>query len=101
MLTVEDVKLYLRIDEDITEDDAFIEESISAGKTYIEQMTGKPYVDDALYRRAIQYMVAHWYENRDATSSKTFVHDLPYTLGPLIRHIALSKNYPKEVVDNA
>lgn len=70
MLTVEDVKLYLRIDEDITEDDMFIDESISAAVTYIEQMTGKPYIDEPLYRRAVQYMVAHWYENREATSSK-------------------------------
>ncbi|MDU6817259.1 MAG: head-tail connector protein [Veillonella sp.] len=46
MLTVEDVKLYLRIDEDITEDDMFIDESISAAVTYIEQMTGKPYIDE-------------------------------------------------------
>ena len=45
MLTVEDVKLYLRIDEDITEDDMFIDESISDAVTYIEQMTGKPYID--------------------------------------------------------
>lgn len=101
MLTVEDVKLYLRIDEDITEDDMFINESISAAVTYIEQMTGKPYIDEPLYRRAVQYMVAHWYENREATSSKTFVHDLPFTLAPIIRHIALSKNYPKEVTENA
>ena len=64
MLTVADVKLYLRIDEDITEDDVFIEESINAAITYIEQMTGKPYIDDPLYRRAVQYMVAHWYENK-------------------------------------
>lgn len=101
MVTVEKVKLYLRIDEDITEDDEFIEDSISATITYIEQMTGKPYIDDPLYDRGIQYMVAHWYENRDATSSKTFVHDLPYTLGPIIKHIALSKNYPKEVTEDA
>ena len=38
MLTVEDVKLYLRIDEDITEDDIFIDESISAAVTYITPM---------------------------------------------------------------
>ncbi len=37
MLTVADVKLYLRIDEDITEDDVFIEESINAAITTLSK----------------------------------------------------------------
>lgn len=102
MVILEDLKLFLRIDEDITDDDQYLEESMLAATIYIEQMTGKPYKNDPLYDRAITYMVAHWYENRDINSTKTFVHDLPYTLTPIIQHIALSQAYltAKEIEDS-
>ena len=101
MLTVEDVKLIYELMKILQKMICLSMNPSPAAVTYIEQMTGKPYIDEPLYRRAVQYMVAHWYENREATSSKTFVHDLPFTLAPIIRHIALSKNYPKEVTENA
>ena len=48
MVILEDLKLFLRIDEDITDDDQYLEESIIAATIYIEQMTGKPYKKDPL-----------------------------------------------------
>ena len=45
-MTLNDVKSYLRIDSDITNDDATLTSLISAGEIYLESATGKKYDDD-------------------------------------------------------
>ena len=41
MVTVADVKLYLRMDEDIDEDDNLLGRLLTAAQTFIEQATGR------------------------------------------------------------
>lgn len=62
-MTLSDVKKYLRIDEDITEDDDTLNSLISAGKTYLESATGKKYDDtDALMNTYIKLFVKEIFE---------------------------------------
>lgn len=44
-MDLSEVKKYLRIDEDITEDDSTLTSLMSAGKIYLESATGKKYDD--------------------------------------------------------
>ena len=77
-VTLEQAKEYLRIDEDLTEDDELIGGLIEAATDYLEQTTGKEYSDDSqLFVLAVKMLVAHWYENRSVFSTKTNVNNLP------------------------
>lgn len=62
-MTLSDVKKYLRIDEDITEDDDTLNSLISAGETYLESATGKKYDDaNALMNTYIKLFVKDIFE---------------------------------------
>ncbi len=93
MITLEQFKLYARIDHD--DEDSLIENLITAAESAVEDMTGKvpPYGCDELYDTAILQMAAHWYENRTPTNSGR-VNNVPFTLQTLLNHISLCGRYP-------
>ena len=95
MLTIDDVKDYLRVDSDI-EDDAQIAALITAAKEYIVNQTGKQYQDDMeVWNIAIKLLVAHWYENREITPSKSAtLAEYPHSVSSIINHISLCSAYP-------
>ena len=89
-----DLKEFLRIDDDITEDDVLITSLGTAAVSYLEQTTGKTFVSDSeLFCLAEKQLVLHWYENRSAFTTKTNVNALPNHLQAIITHIALSSLY--------
>lgn len=99
VLTIlEQVKKYLRLESDDTDQDALLEGFISGAEDFIKNTTGKLFADDSagkpesLYILAIQMLVAHWYDNRGAASEKN-VSDLPYSLNAVIQHLSLSSSY--------
>lgn len=93
-VTLEQVKEYLRIDEDLIEDDELISSLIEAATDYMEQTTGKKYSDNSqLYVLAVKMLVAHWYENRSIFSTKTNVNSLPHSIEAIINHISLALKY--------
>lgn len=93
-VTLEQVKEYLRIDEDLIEDDELISSLIEAATDYMEQTTGKKYNDNSqLYVLAVKMLVAHWYENRSIFSTKTNVNNLPHSIEAIINHISLASKY--------
>lgn len=93
-MILDDVKNYLRVDDDLTEDDAQINSLIAAAKSYISQQTGKTYVDDDLYNQAVKLLVCHWYENRELNPSKPgTLAEFPHSLSALINHIATCSVY--------
>ncbi len=93
-VTLEQAKEYLRIDEDLTEDDALIGGLIEAAIDYLEQTTGKKYSDDSqLFVLAVKMLVAHWYENRSVFSTKTNINNLPHSIEAIITHISLAQHY--------
>ena len=94
-VTLTDLKLYLRVDADITDDDTLIESLGAAAVSYLEQTTGKAFNDDSeLFCLAEKQLVLHWYENRSAFTTKTNVNELPNHLQAIITHIALAAKYP-------
>lgn len=94
MVELTDLKEYLRIDADITEDDALIASLGEAAVSYLEQTTGKAYNDDsALMRMAVCQLVLLWYENRTPYTTKTNINEIPNSLNAIIKHIALAQSY--------
>lgn len=93
-MTLNDVKNYLRVDSDLTEDDTLIQTLIDGAKLYITQQTGKTYVDDGLYNQAVKFLVSHWYENRELNPSKPgTLAEFPHSLSALINHISICSDY--------
>ena len=96
-MTLYEVKVYLKLDDDLTEDDEVITGLIDAAKTYIEDSTGKSYQDTQLYNLAVKMIVAHWYENRQVISNKTVVNELPQSFFAIVAQIKWSSRYTEVV----
>ena len=91
-----ELKQYLRVDTDLTEDDNLILSLADTAIAYIEQSTGKKYVKDNILDLTIKQLVAHWYENRKIMADGNYKNngsELPYAATLLIKHIALSGAY--------
>ncbi|QEK13722.1 phage gp6-like head-tail connector protein (plasmid) [Crassaminicella thermophila] len=66
-----EIKEFLRLEQDYTEEDIFLNSLLVAAKEYIKNATGLDYDDtNELYKLAIKILVTHWYENREAISEK-------------------------------
>lgn len=90
-MTVDEIKLYLRIDND--EEDLLLQGQIAAATHYIERSTGKAYANDEVWNICIKMLVAHWYENRGVQNSRGNVR-FDYSVTALMNHIALCGVYP-------
>src|SRR5690554_1238084 len=101
-MTLDDVKLYLRVDT--SDDDALIQSLITAAETYIKQQTGKTkkivgaeetdISTDDLYNLCVKLLVAHWYENRGVEiSDRATVTKISHSVDALVRHIAMCGDY--------
>ena len=90
------MKEFLRIDADLTDDDALLASLSSAAGSYLEQTTGKKFQDDsALMTLAVKQLVLLWYENRTSYTTKTAVNLLPNHLQSIIWHIAQAGVYER------
>lgn len=93
-VTLEDLKNYLKVDTDITEDDELLKSMMAAAVDYIEQLTGKKFNEDAeLFNIAERELILQWYENRTSYTTKTNLNELPHSLSAILRHIALAQHY--------
>lgn len=93
---LKDLKEFLRIDADLTDDDALLASLSSAAVSYLEQTTGKKFHDDsALMTLAVKQLVLLWYENRTSYTTKTAVNLLPNHLQSIIWHIAQAGVYER------
>ena len=93
-VTLEDLKNYLKVDADITEDDELLKSMMAAAVEYIEQLTGKKFNEDAeLFNIAERELILQWYENRTSYTTKTNLNELPHSLSAILRHIALAQHY--------
>ena len=88
-----DLKNYLRVDADITEDDALISALAETARTYIENTTGKAYVDAGVFRQCEAMLVAHWYEHRDLSPRSGTVAEYPHAVDALLTHIKFCGAY--------
>ena len=75
-MLLNDVKLYLRVD-DYTEDEV-IQGMIDAAKQYIQTGTGDSFDEtNARHLLTLKMIVAHWYDNRGLVGNTT---ELPFTV---------------------
>lgn len=75
-MTLNDVKLYLRVDG--YDEDDVIQSLIDAAKEFIKTGTGVTFNDtDARHVLILKMLVAHWYDNRGLIGSTT---ELPFTI---------------------
>lgn len=93
-----EVKLYLRIDEDI--EDELINSLISAAKSYIKSASGKtqtadgkPLEEDELFKTAVKMLVAHWYDNRGTECVGKTVSKIGNSFNMLLSQITVSEDY--------
>ncbi|WP_295237892.1 head-tail connector protein [Veillonella sp.] len=97
---LEKIKNFLRIDEDLTEDDDLIMSLTEAAQTIIEQMTGRTYDNSQLFTLAIMQLVGHWYENRSIYTTKTNIHDMPLSVQAIINHLGVNAGRAKGDVND-
>jgi len=89
------IKNYLRIDEDLTDDDILIRSLSDAAQEYITKQTGKQYNSDKLWDVCICLLVSHWYDNRQLNPAKPgLLSEYPHSVSALINHISLCIDYP-------
>ena len=96
MLTLEEAKLYLRVESNVTVEDDLISALISA---YIANATGKPDNDSELYKLCEKILVAHWYENRSVATTANII-EMPHSVQAMLTHIKLSSAYAESESDN-
>jgi uncharacterized phage protein (predicted DNA packaging) len=93
---LDDVKNYLRIDADNTDDDEMLSGLIEAAKIYIANSTGKVYDDkNHLMRLCVKLLVSHWYTNRSTTGQYTGEYN--HSISALMNHIELCGGYADNV----
>ena len=66
-MNVEDIKQYLRIEDDI--DNFLLYGLISAAKNYMSNAGIQEKNENELYDLCIKLLVSHWYENREVTGT--------------------------------
>lgn len=95
-MDLSDVKKYLRIDDDLTEDDELVQSLITGAQEYITNQTGKQYqADSEIWNICIKLLCSHWYDNRQLNPSKPgMLSEYPHSVTALIHHIALCSSYP-------
>lgn len=87
-MTLEEVKIYLRVNEDEDEEDIFISSLQKAAEIYMKNAGVVVGYEDELYKLAIHMMVLHWYDNRGIVGENK---EIPHTLQPIIIQLQHSK----------
>lgn len=101
MLTKEQVKHHCNIEQDFTEDDAWIDTGIKAAERYVEKWTRRRLyekADDPLYmadpdallygedvKMAMLMLIAHWYTNRETVSTGSTTSVLAFSTEALLQ----------------
>lgn len=91
-MELNELKNYLRVEDDVKIDDVLIGDLEKAAISYIERQSGKRYNDeDRLMQTCIKQLVAHWYECRQQTATAT--NELPHGVTALLKHFAICELY--------
>lgn len=95
MIELNQVKNYLRIDDDCTDDDAMIEAFIMTANRFIASSTGKSYIEgrSEIWDLCVLYLCSHWYAYRHTVGSSTTAQEVPLTVKCLLNNIEMSSAY--------
>ena len=94
MITLEEAKVYLKVESNVMEDDELITALISAASEYIQNATGKADSGSKIYDLCEKVLIAHWYENRGVATTANII-EMPHTVQAMLTHIKLSGAYPE------
>jgi uncharacterized phage protein (predicted DNA packaging) len=102
------VKKHCNVDEEITDHDTLIQESIDSAIILINGQTGKtqvktgvddaglpvygPISADGLWIQCVKMLVAHWYMNRGVETAGT-TSRTSFSVDAIINHIAMCGDY--------
>ena len=91
-MTIDEAKLYLRIDTD--EEDSEIQQLINASISYIESTTGKKYNDSyPLMDQLSLLLISHWYTNRNLANKSSMIGEYPHSITDMLITIKYNSNY--------
>ena len=92
VVTLEEAKVYLKVESNVTDEDELITALISAASEYIKNATGKADSGSQIYELCEKILVAHWYENRGVATTANII-EMPHTVQAMLAHIKLSAAY--------
>ena len=99
MITLEEAKVYLKVESNVTDEDGLIFALISAASEYIQNATGKADNGSDIYNLCEKILVAHWYENRGVATTANII-EMPHSVQAMLTHIKLSRAYPESSDSN-
>jgi len=84
-LTLNEVKDYLRIEQDFTEEDTLLSSLLLASQNYILNATHKNAdKTDELFKLSQMLLIGHWYENREVVGK---ADQLAFSLQSILQQI--------------
>ncbi|TDQ39233.1 head-tail connector protein [Aureibacillus halotolerans] len=86
---LDDVKSYLKVEWE--DEDVLLSSLITAADQYVQNAVGV-IANDELYKLAIKFLVAHWFENREVVGK---VNNMPHALDAVLTQL----QYCRGVVD--
>lgn len=92
VVTLDQVKMHLRIDPDNLEEDAYLTSLEMAARLHTEAVLRRP-LDDTVgenVKQAILLLIAHWYRNRESVGEDKLV-ELPLAFKALL---STERDYP-------
>ncbi len=92
MITLEEAKVYLKVESNVTDEDGLITALISAASEYIQNATGTADSGSTIYELCEKILVAHWYENRGVATTANII-EMPHSVQAMLTHIKLSAAY--------
>ncbi|MGD6992167.1 head-tail connector protein [Sutcliffiella horikoshii] len=93
-LTLAEVKDYLRIEQDFTEEDTLLSSLLLASETYILNATHKNAdKTDELFKLSQLLLVGHWHENREVVGK---ADQLAFSLQSILQQIKYTTSDPVE-----
>lgn len=100
MLTLPEVKQWLRLEESDTTEDALLQTLIKAAEEYIANATGRrDWGDNPIAKLLAQVLIADWYENRGAVGQVR--EELRLTVRSLLIQLQYAYPPPEEASADA
>lgn len=89
LVTLDELKLYLRLDATDTTEDSLLTSLNATAEEYLKNATGFTFSTDVpeMAKMIIKLLVAHWYENREVVSSSYNNEKVHFTVESLINQL--------------
>jgi uncharacterized phage protein (predicted DNA packaging) len=88
IVTLAEIKLYLRLDDTDTTEDLLLQNLIDSATEFIKNATGFTFATTVpdMATLIAKFMVAHWYENRQIVDSKA-LYQVQFTVDALLNQL--------------